>query len=111
MGAASGIRASLVVSGVVTLAAILAGVSPVLAQAPPAEGSAPSQASRPPIGVGVVAPTPPPSAPEFGFETGMPPGQEGAREGSSIPSAPGASTSRPSSGGPSRPSGPRGIRA
>src|SRR5262245_39064840 len=80
MGAASGIRAFLVVSAVVTVAAILAGVSPVPAQTPPAEGSAPSQAPRPSVGVGVVAPTPPPSAPEFGFETGMPPDQGGARE-------------------------------
>jgi hypothetical protein len=81
MRAASGIRAFLVVSAVATLAAILGGPSTVLAQTPPVEGSAPSRPpARPSVGVGVVAPTPPPSAPEFGFETGMPPDQGGTRE-------------------------------
>jgi hypothetical protein len=80
MGAASGIRASLVVSAVVALAAIVVGVSPVLAQTPPGGGAAPSQAPPSSVGVGVVAPAPPPPAPEFGLERSLPPDQGGARE-------------------------------
>ena len=60
------------------LPAILVGVSPVLAQTPPpASGPSPSPAQP---GLGVVAPEPTPPAPEFGFERGIPPEQEGARE-------------------------------
>jgi hypothetical protein len=82
MGAAS-IRAFLV-SSAVALAAIVAGVSPVLAQTAPAAEPAPAPPSAPsaaaPVGVGVVAPTPQPPPPEFGFEQGIPPDQGGARE-------------------------------
>jgi hypothetical protein len=78
MGAASGIRAFLVLSVVMALAAIVAGVNPALAQTPPPSSPAPAQGAAGPLGVGVVAPSPPP--PEFGFERSIPPGQEGARE-------------------------------
>jgi hypothetical protein len=85
METASRTRAFLVLSSVMALTATLVGAGPVLAQTVPAAGTAPAAGSAPPpgagsVGVGVVAPAPSPTRPEFGFESGIPPGQEGARE-------------------------------
>ncbi len=78
MEAAYGIRAFPVLSLVMALSATLVGAGPVLAQTAPAESAPPPGA--PSVGVGVVAPQPAPTPPEFGFESGMPPEQQGARE-------------------------------
>jgi hypothetical protein len=82
MEAASGLRVLPVLSFVVALTATLVGASAALAQTATTTGSA-----RPPgaasVGVGVEAPAPTPR--EFGFETGIPPEQHGAREEELIP--------------------------
>jgi hypothetical protein len=83
MEAAYGIRAFPVLSLVMALTATLVGAGPVLAQTAPAE-SAPSPGPAS-VGVGVVAPQPAPTRPEFGFESGIPPDQHGAREEEFIP--------------------------
>lgn len=81
MEAAYGIRVLPLLSLILALAATLVGAGPALAQTAPAAGSAPPGAAS--VGVDVVAPQPTPR--EFGFETGIPPEQGGAREEEFIP--------------------------
>ena len=70
MEAAYGIRAFPVLSLVMTLTATLVGACPVLAQTAPAAESAPPPGAAP-VGVGVVAPQPSPTPPEFGHRVGV----------------------------------------
>ena len=79
MGSARPIQPFVVLSIVTALVGVLFGTNPVLAQTPPASGTATS-AGTTPVGVGVVAPEPTEPTPEFGFERGIPPEQKGARE-------------------------------
>jgi hypothetical protein len=74
------------VLSVVAGLAVLLGTGPVLAQTPPPSG-APTPPAAPAasaasgsVGMGVVAPTPGEHVPDFGFEWGIPPEQQGARE-------------------------------
>ena len=68
-----------ILSVAMSLAAVLIGSSPVLAQTSPASGT-PTSTATDPLGVGVVAPQPTQPTPEFGFEPAIPPEQGGARE-------------------------------
>jgi hypothetical protein len=78
MGSTSRIRSFPVLSVTGLLAAMLAGVSPAVAQTPPPSGTAPSSGTAGPQGFGVVAPQPTQpaqpskSAPDFGFEPALP---------------------------------------
>lgn len=66
------------------IGALSIAAGPVVAQTPPASDPPANSAATGSVGVGVVAPAPAPAppqpAPEFGFESGIPPEQQGARE-------------------------------
>ncbi len=83
MEAASGIRVFPVLSLVMALTGALVGAHAAQAQTAPATGAPPPGAAS--VGVGVTAPAPIPTPPEFGFETGIPADQGGAREEEFIP--------------------------
>lgn len=71
-------------SVVVGLATLLVGAGTVLGQTPTPEPTAPAASGAPAspgsVGVGVEAPRPHEPYTEFGFESGIPPEQKGARE-------------------------------
>ena len=72
------------------LAAVLAGVSPVMGQTRPPAGNVtstgtPSTGTTGAPGGGVVAPQPVPPSPEFGFEESLPLLEGGLREQQSFP--------------------------
>ena len=85
MGSARRIHPFPILSVVGSLAAVLVGASPAVAQTPPVSGTPTSPGGVGPPGLGVVAPRPTPPAPEFGFEESVPLELGGIREEASYP--------------------------